>query len=209
MKPYKLEPGFYIIFTLVTLIPALWLARFVQETIEKASVWEPLSKIVELKIFEAPTTVIIIGLLFWVYESFLWRVKPFTYLNGVPNISGRYTGEVESSYDRKKYPIVLEIRQTLLSVGVCLYTERSSSYSIIANVGRNERHNDFLAYIYKNTPKTVSGDLDMRTHDGFACLEIFEKGKNLEGSYFNDPRERGTYGKLSCKKEGPTIKGRF
>lgn len=209
MKPYKLEPRFYIIFTLVALIPSLWLAKLLQKGLGEVSTWEPLSKMAELNIFEAPTTVLIIGILFWIYDSFLWRMPPFTFFNRVPMIMGRYHGEVESSYDGKKHPIIVEIRQTLLSVHVCLYTERSSSYSVIANVGRNERGNNFLAYVYKNTPRTVSSDLDMRTHDGFACLEVFEDGQRLEGSYFNDPRERGTYGKLSCKWVDSKMKGHF
>ena len=161
------------------------------------------------RVIEAPSTVVVIGLLFWVYEKYLWRVSFISALHGVPYISGRYEGHVESSFDGKKYSIALEVHQTLTSVTVCLYTERSSSYSVIANIGKNGNANSFLAYVYKNTPRTVSNDLDMRAHDGFVCLEIFAAEQKLEGYYHNDPRERPTHGKLVCARVSRTTKGHF
>src|SRR3989344_2063475 len=208
MHPFKLSAGFYILFTALTLIPATWLAQVLQSALNNSSV-TLLHLLAQSRGIEAPSTVVIIGVLFWIYERYLWRIPFINALHGVPYIAGRYDGHVESSYDGKKYPIVMEVHQTLTSVTVCLYTERSPSYSMIANIGKNGNTNNFLAYVYKNTPRTVRDDLDMRAHDGFACLEIFDAEQKLEGYYHNDPRERPTHGKLTCVRVSRTTKGHF
>ncbi len=209
MSPFKLGPKFYISFVLVTLFPTVWVARLLEDAL-RYSPFDFIKSLVELRIIEAPTTVVLIGFLFWAYETSLWRLWPFHYLHKTPYIAGRYKGEIESSYQGgTKYPIILEIRQTLSSVAVCLYAEKSPSFSVLAEIGTNEHGNDFLAYAYKNSPRTVSNDLDMRTHDGFASLEIFTKENKLEGFYYNNPRERPTHGKLSCHLMSRERKGHF
>ena len=131
-------------------------------------------------------------------------------IHGIPNINGRYEGEGESSYqDGFKYPVIIEVHQTLLNTLVCLYTERSGSHSVMSAMGQNERRNQYLSYSYKNAPKTVTDDRDMRPHDGFACLEIFDNGDRLEGFYFNDPRERESFGKLVLKRVSRNTQGKF
>lgn len=209
MQRFRLGPKFYILFTLVTVFPASWVATLLKSSIEQSS-FDFVKTLGNLGVIEAPTTVALIGLLFWLYQSYLWRIWPFQYLHGVPDIAGRYEGEVESSFESgSKHRIALEIQQTLLSVSVSLYTERSSSFSVIADVGKNQHGNPFLAYVYKNTPRTVSRDLDMRTHDGFASLDIFRAERRLDGFYYNDPRERPTHGKLSCTFVQRARMGRF
>ncbi len=208
MEFFRLGSRFYILFTLITLVPATWLAK-------QISIWAehllPLSikSFVNSGVIEVPTAVVLISIFFWIYESYVWKIWPIHYLHKMPRISGRYQGEVESSYDGNKYPIILEIQQSLLNVSVRLYTPRSSSFSVMASIGTNANGNRFLAYVYKNTPSTVSSDLDMRTHNGSASLEIFKKGKELEGSYYNDTRDRGRYGKLSCKRVSSNIEGKY
>lgn len=208
MRPFKLSPAFFIIFTAVTLAPAAWFAR----TLQDALVHFPLEFVQQLaaqRIVEAPGTVLIIGGIFWLYEKYLWRFAPIRALHGIPYVAGRYKGHLVSSYDNGSYDVVLEVRQTLTSVSICLYTQRSSSYSVLANIGKNGKENSCLAYVYKNAPRTVSNDLDMRAHDGFACLEIFEKERKLAGYYHNDPRERPTHGTLECVLESRDLQGHF
>lgn len=207
MNLHTLGFKFYALFTLVTIIPATWIAQRISEVL--AQLPEPVSQFAKWGVVEAPTAVLLIGILFFLYERYLWRLPGIRHLHGIPDINGRYKGDVESSYDNKKYPIVLEIFQTLSTVKVCLYTERSSSYSVMANIGTNGHRNQFLAYAYKNTPITVSNDRDMMPHDGFACLEIFDSENRLDGNYHNDPRNRPTHGKLSCTLESQKTLGHF
>jgi hypothetical protein len=208
MHPFKLSAGFYIVFTAVTLLPATWFAQLFQNLLEHSS-GEFLQSLAQSRIIEAPSAILLILALFWIYENWLWRLWLVRTLHGVPYIAGRYEGHVESSYDGKNYPVVVEIQQTLTNVTVCLYTERSSSYSFMATIGKNGNGNAVLTYAYKNTPRTVSTDEDMRAHDGLVSLEIFPAEHRLNGYYFNDPRERGRHGKLICTFVSQRVQGHF
>ncbi len=206
----KYTPGFkfYALFTLITIVPATVIAQAVTSAL--TTVPGPFVQFAAWGILQPPTAIAIIALLFVCYNRFLWKIPPFSWIHGIPNINGRYEGEGESSYgDGFKYPMVVEVHQTLLDTLVCLYTERSGSHSVMSAMGQNERRNQYLSYSYKNAPKTVTDDRDMRPHDGFACLEIFAKGERLEGSYFNDPRERSSFGKLALKRVSRETQGRF
>jgi hypothetical protein len=208
MRPFKLGAGFYILFTAIALIPATWIATALQFLLDSSTV-PLLGSLARSRIIDAPTAVALVGIFFWVYEKYLWRITIFSVLHGMPYIGGRYEGTAESSHQNQKHSVVIEVHQTLTNVTVCLYTERSSSYSTIAAIGKNGNENRVLAYGYKNTPRTVTNDLDMRAHDGFASLEIFPTEKRLEGYYHNDPRDRSTYGKLSCSFSGAKTLGHF
>lgn len=209
MNLFKVTPKFFIYFIIITLGPAMQLAKFFEYLLEQISFIDTIRQFIDLGIIEAPTTVIIIHLLFCLYESYLWKICPFRYIHQIPDINGRYEGEIESSLDNNKYKIALEIKQTLSNVLVSLYSEKSSSASFISNIAKNNHDNWVLSYIYRNNPKTVAGDLDMRIHDGFASLEIFDNGQKLSGTYFNDSRERKTHGLLTCSFIDKKTKGHF
>ncbi|PIT88664.1 MAG: hypothetical protein COU29_02765 [Candidatus Magasanikbacteria bacterium CG10_big_fil_rev_8_21_14_0_10_36_32] len=206
----KINFKFYIYFVLVALIPAVWLANLLQSGLEQAS-WSAIKQLAVWGVIQAPTTIVIIVFLFFIYESALWRIWPFKFIHRVPNINGRYRGEIESSVNGgQKYPTVIEIRQTLLNVSLSLFTERSSSYSALANLIKNEHGGWTLNYIYRNTPRTMSTDIDMRMHEGCAMLNLLKDDiQRLEGSYYNDSRERGTYGKIVCALENKDRIGHF
>jgi len=207
MKFQRLGFEFYALFVLVVALPATAIAVWLGQLLSYLG--PPLSNLVTYRIVEAPTAMAIGGLLFWIYEMFIWRIPGIPYLHSRPDLNGRYEGNVESSYDGAKYPIVLEIEQTLLSVQVRVFTERSASASLIADIGKNDRGNDVLVYAYRNIPQTVTSDTDMRAHDGFAQLEVFPTEGRVRGKYFNDNRERPTYGVLSVERTSGVRKGHF
>lgn len=206
----KHVPGFkfYAIFTLITIVPATVIAQAITNLLTSAP--GPFTQFAAWGLIQPPAAIALVVLLFVLYNRFLWKKWPFIWIHGIPDINGRYEGAGESSYqDGFKYLVVLEVHQTLLDTLVCLYTERSGSHSVMSAIGQNERRNQYLSYSYKNAPKTIADDRDMRPHDGFACLEIFDKGDRLEGSYFNDPRERGSFGKLVLKRVSRKTQGKF
>lgn len=133
---------------------------------------------------------------------------------GLPNINGRYEGDLMSSFTETKeqngtYKTAIEIKQTLTNINVCLYTERSRSYSLIANICKNNNGNYELVYVYQNNTSVIGTDSDMRDHNGTAILEISDDGSTLDGNYFNNPRERGRYGKIKVTKVTSGINGKF
>ncbi len=120
MRSFRVGPKFYIYFTLITLLPSLWLATLFNEFIKSIQIGFVM-KLVAWGVIEPPTTVILIVLIFWIYERFLWRQWPFKYLHGT-DLRSRYEGEIESSFDQRRYPFALEIQQTLLTMSICLFT---------------------------------------------------------------------------------------
>jgi len=209
MKPFKLGIKFYIIFVLITLAPTIWLASKLQEILNASSIGY-IKQLVSWGVIEAPTAVFFIVILFGIYESILWRIWPFHYLQRIPCVRGRYEGKITSNYNGgTEHLAIIEIQQSLSRISICLYTEKSSSCSLIANIGKNNKGNWFLAYIYNNNPKTVSNDLDMRTHDGCAHLEIFSKEQKINGYYFTDSRERPRYGQINIEFKTKILKGHF
>lgn len=214
MKSIHLSYKFYILFSVILIVPASWVAEKIAtwiNTLPENNFFHYLSSI---GAFEAPTTVAILFFCFWLLNNYIWKIPMVLKVIRIPNLNGRFEGTVTSSHtiDNEQngtYPVVIEIHQSLTSIHVNLYTERSCSYSIAATLRRNHNENYELAYIYQNKTSAMEADSDMRDHHGTAFLEVFDSGLNLVGSYFNNPRERGRYGKISVKKVEGGIKGRF
>ena len=211
MKPFKLSPKFYIIFSLLFAIPASFIATSFQNYLSTVNHSSILYKLATLGIIEAPTTILLLIFTFWLIDTWLWRIKGLSFILGIPNdINGRYEGELVSNYDgNKTYTIVIEIKQSLNKILLNLYTENSTSYSMIATIGKNNKNNWAVSYIYQNNTTTVNHDEDMRDHSGTAFLEILDNGSKLKGSYFNNSRERGRYGTIDVNFTGKKLLGCF
>ena len=209
MKPYKLETKFYVMFTLITVVISTPLAKILQNIVRGFD-YPSVQMLCNLGVIEAPTVIILVLGLFWIYNMYLWKTIPFKYFHNIPNINGRFEGVLESSYSAEnKYNIVIEIEQTLTNIYIKLYSEKSPSYSIISNIGKNEQNNWSVYYIYQNCPTTVNTDQDMRDHTGSASFEIFNNGSRLKGNYFSNPRNRGRYGNFEVNKVDIKLKGHF
>jgi hypothetical protein len=214
MKVFSLSSKFYILFCLILSVPAYWAASVLKVFVDNLSANNFFHYLSSVGIFEAPTTLVILLGLFWLFNNIIWKFYPIRKLLGIPNINGRYEGELTSTHTENNeqngtYKICLEIKQSLTSISVFLYTERSCSYSLIASIGLNGNHNHELMYVYQNKTSAMNNDSDMRDHKGSAFLEIFEDGKNLIGNYFNNPRERGRYGVIKVEKVKSSIQGKF
>lgn len=195
-------------------IPAYWLASILKTIVDSLPESNFFYYLSSVGVFEAPTAVGLLLAAFWLFNKEIWKFYPIKKLLGVQNLNGRYEGELMSTHTENNeqngtYKIAIEIKQSLTSISVFLYTERSCSYSIIASIGSNSNDNYELMYIYQNQTSAMNTDADMRDHKGVAFLEIFENGKKLTGSYFNNPRERGRYGIIKVEKVKGCIKGKF
>lgn len=209
-SPYK----FYIVFSVIAVLPLSLLANWLQSLLTKVPV-SLLKQLVDLGVLSAPTT---LGLLFLIcvfYDRFLWKTKFFCWLHGIPNMNGRYRCKITSTFSDPNgnniYDGFLEVEQRLHYLAIRLYTQRSCSYSVVANVGKDEYGNWSVFYIYNNKPNTITTDLDMRAHTGAAKLLYFLNGKSkrLEGEYYNNSRDRKTHGKLECDFVGTELLGHF
>lgn len=214
MKTHTLTAKFYIIFSLLASVPAFWLSSKINTYLSGLSETSVLRYLSSWGFIEAPTAIVIILFIFWILNNYLWKWLPIRKLFGIPNIDGRYEGEIVSSFTETKeqngtYKTSIEIKQTLTKVIVYLYTERSCSYSLTANLCKNNNGNYELVYVYQNKTSAMGTDSDMHDHNGTAILEIFEDGSILDGNYFNNPRDRGRYGKIKVTKVISKMKGKF
>jgi hypothetical protein len=214
MRQLSLSYKFYILFSLVLTVPASWIALKLGIYVNTLPTHNFFHYLLSVGVFEAPTTVIILFLFFWLFNNLLWKIPGVVDVLGIPNINGRYSGELVSSHTENKeqngtYPVIIEIKQTLTTISVYLYTERSCSYSMIASLCKNYNNNHELVYVYQNKTSAMESDSDMRDHHGTAFLQVFEKGVSLTGNYFNNPRERGRYGKITVRRISRKRMGKF
>lgn len=208
LQPYRRPISYYVALTLVLLIPCVFIANLLSGLVTYLPQNIFLNYLRSLGFFETPTAVsLIIGFVMLV-DRILWKFCPRAF--GIINAEGRYEGELQSSYDEtRRYPVVIEIKQTLSDICISLFTANSSSYSGVASIGKNPHGNWTLHYIYCNNTATVHNDTDMKNHEGVAMLEIFDSGKAIEGYYFNNPRDRGRYGQMKLKFVSKKMRGHF
>lgn len=138
---------------------------------------------------EAVGITIIIILL---YEKVLWKYNPFEF---TPKLSSRYKGILKSTFDNKEIDASLEIKQTLLTVHIMLFTEESKSKSLSASIDEVLGEKQLL-YCYINTPKSEYRHRS-EIHYGTAILSV-ENPHKLEGQYYTD---RKTCGDMSFSED--------
>ena len=124
-------------------------------------------------------------LLIGIYEKSLWRYNP---LEKTPKLAKKYYGILKSTYDGVERQVVLEIKQSLLSVNVIMISDESKSHSLSASISEffGEKR---LTYCYLNTPKSEFRSRS-QIHYGTATLTIEESG-SLTGQYYTDRQTKG------------------
>lgn len=114
---------------------------------------------------------------------------------GIRNNSGIYKGSLRTSYDgcEKDISVTMDIKQTLFDMTIKLKSEKTSSKNNTAYVECGENR---ITYTYMNEGSSDTSDLKM--HRGTCVIEISEE--KLIGTYYNDLRNRVTFGSFELKK---------
>ena len=145
------------------------------------------------------TTISVIAFLF---VSFAWKWKVFRgWLVPFPNISGKWKGHLESSYEgaSKRIPIELSIRQTFLHIQIKLSTKESKSNSIAAAFNIDDNRNiKQICYTYRNEPKAKIQERSP-IHYGSVILDIDANDK-MSGRYWTGRRTIGDISVSKCGK---------
>lgn len=135
----------------------------------------------------------IIMLLFLLYDRFVWKRMPF--LVNIKDVSGRYGGKIETSFDSSiTMDVVIEICQTASSVFIRQYAKNgqanSSSFSTNESVRLLPDDSIEIGFSYRNNGIETSEDL--RNHIGYCVLNISNDGI-VEGYYFTNrtPQTKG------------------
>lgn len=151
-------------------------------------------------------------ILSWI-DKRLWKLKITNPIIDIPNLNGRYEGELISSYkdnngNDTKLKCVMEITQTASYVHVCTYVgslnnvESSKSTTICEELRKQDNDIFRLFYNYENQSHSHDGT----THKGTAYLEYFPDIKALRGKYFNDKKNTGAFNVTFVTEE---LIGRF
>lgn len=138
----------------------------------------------------------------FLFVSFAWKWKVFRgWLVPFPNISGKWKGYLESSYEgaRKRIPIELSIRQTFLHIQIKLSTNESKSNSIAAAFNIDDDRNiKQLCYTYRNEPKAKFQERSP-IHYGSVILDIDDNNK-MSGKYWTGRKTTGDISLSKCGK---------
>ena len=149
----------------------------------------------------APSMAGIYAGLFSVFDRYAWRWRLLGKLGilSVPDLRGRWIGEINSSYgeDGAKTEISATILQRWSAILISLEARESSSRSTMAVLKTQNIERPELIYAYLNEPRSRASET-MQIHRGTCTLRL--TGDKLVGDYYTG-RGRGTVGELSLKRK--------
>lgn len=144
------------------------------------------------------SAVLAVTILLWVWDQWLWRIKPVQMISAVPrDIRGTWKGHLESLWNDPEIneppepkTVYLVVRQTCSEISITLISNESTSESSIARLAR-ENGSWVLHYMYTN-----ESELDLRhkspIHHGSSVYMVSGKpAKRLKGNYWTDRDSKG------------------
>lgn len=143
----------------------------------------------------------IFSVLYWVFDRFLWRYPKMIGVLKVPDLSGDWScvGQSISKEGKLSYNWegTVTIVQTWDKIRVRLKTAQSGSNSITAAIIFDEADGYRLLYNYRNDPHI--GEVELKSHSGFADILFDKDAKTASGEYFNG-NGRFTFGTMHLKR---------
>lgn len=167
--------------------------------------------------FRVPTTVSFLGLLFYIYNQFLWKMPVLKLLMGVPDISGRYEGKIKYEWDgvNNEKMCFIEVVQTASKIKVHTYfsdgiNENTSSKSMVEEIKQDEDGFFDIYLFYLNSGTKKNGGLDC--HEGANKIRFIPgrsgKMNQLIGHYFTN-RHTQTRGEIEAILISKELQGKF
>ncbi|MBI1658855.1 MAG: hypothetical protein IS632_08830 [Thaumarchaeota archaeon] len=151
-------------------------------------------------LISVPSVAIIYGILYYAFEHHVWKWRWLRKLKlvTVPNLNGRWDGQIKSSYasNGQDHQISVTITQQWSKILVRLEAKESNSKSIAASFLMDDPSSPELVYVYDNEPGTWAPE-SMHIHGGTARLRL--TGSVLQGKYYTG-QERRTVGEIKLKK---------
>jgi hypothetical protein len=194
-KYYK--PERLVIFIIILYFPFSFLSELIERACKR---WDMLERIVLDSHSFSTLTLLILAIVF--VNKVGWKWSIFKWLIDIPNLNGRYSGELVSSYKDEggqfvKKTCVVEIRQNASEIHVSSYFSNSgseaassSSHSISEAIVKEQ--NDFFKLYYIFVNDTGFLENEVRNHTGTATFFYYPDVKILEGEYYNQRMNKGT-----------------
>jgi hypothetical protein len=143
----------------------------------------------------------VFGALYWIFDRFAWQWPFLNTLIKVPNLSGSWSCEGQTINPDGTlgytWQASITIVQSWDKIRLRLRTAQSGSDSITAGLICDDAEGYRLLYNYRNIPKI--GEVDLKSHIGFAELVFAKDLETAEGEYFNG-HGRYTFGTMKLKR---------
>ena len=152
-------------------------------------------------------------------DQYLWKYPPFKWLLWVPDISGRYQGLLEFSYNDTsghlvtgKLECIMVVRQTASRLIINSFflkedgSQSTPSESINADIIKEQDHTFTTIFTYLN-----KGNEEFGPHYGTAVLKLIEtEGKKaLKGNYYTSRKPFQTRGRLALEYQNNQLHHEF
>lgn len=153
----------------------------------------------------------IIGGLLGFVNSYLWNVKPFSWMYSVPDFSGRYEGTLLYEFRTEKCEVITDTLQHIKvivqngsDVVINSWTKKkdgtmsSKSTSIEASIVKEKDGTFSIIFNYLNEGNF---ELGFAPHYGTEILRLVEngEGKHLVGKYYTERLPYQTKGKIDLR----------
>ena len=148
--------------------------------------------------------VVIFSILYIIFNKYLWKIKYFSKLFRFPDLNGEwecigksYNPKINKNYD---WNGTVKIVQTWDKISITLKTSNSTSQSMssIGGIKHLPGIGYRLAYNYENSPHISTTEL--AKHEGYCSLDISEELNSANGYYFNNAKDRQTFGEMKLKR---------
>jgi hypothetical protein len=157
----------------------------------------------------------IISLVFLVYDQWVWKKAPV--LLNVTNISGRYEGQLFSSYrdadgNAPEIDVAIEITQTSSDIHIRQFNrnratgKQTESNSDLAMICKERSGFPRVKFSYQNDGESSQENLTI--HEGFCSLS-FSTDNSISGRYFTNRNGGLTSGDITAKFTSKTLKGAY
>ena len=149
-----------------------------------------------------PSIALVFGVSYWAFDNWLWRwhFLRFLRLISVPDLRGKWTGTIASSYTEfgDQQPVTVTIDQTWTKIAVRLNTAESRSWSVTASILTNSPEGLVLTYLFDNDPEAESA-MTMQRFRGTTVL-VKTAADQLQGYYYTG-RGRETHGSIKLRRQ--------
>lgn len=161
------------------------------------------------------STISLLLIIFLLINKYLWKYSFMKWLIDIPNLNGRYEGELISSYrddlgNNIKKRCIIEIKQTASKIKIFSYysdlnsdKQTSCSYSVLEEIISRDDNVFKLYYVYDNKAEILN---ELSDHSGTCILQYYSNEKKLEGEYYNARAYKGNI-KVSFKEK--KLKGKL
>lgn len=150
----------------------------------------------------------IVGLFWFLFDQYLWRLKIFRTLgfSDLPDLNGTWTGDVDRLGEASPHAFEMKIFQTYSKISIQTNTQNSKSNSIAAFFLTDEtmKNFDLINYWSSRTKSRNSTTGEYEDFKGVSHIDVRHEYDEiiLDDYYFTD-RNPSTQGKIILKRVRP------